>query len=339
MDAKLKETPADNTSATGSGGDLRYPIRTVAQLTGLTVDTLRTWERRHQVVVPERGAGGVRLYDEPSVQRLKLLRSLTELGYTVGQLAKREPEELRELLEKHRKLERGSQAAQLPRSVRRSLELVVFGEGVSAQLSAHVGGSADVRLRRVGSLDELHQLEGMTADALVVELELLGEQPRRTLGQLDDALRVELTVIVYQHAAQRDLEALAGPRVRLVRQPLRAVELVQLLRDAVGILPPAERRPQRSRRPRNSEATSAPQFSSAQLARLQELPSSVLCECPSHLAALVATLSSFEEYCKRCIDIVPEEQELHADILEDARHARARMEEALRKIMAHEGIS
>ena len=37
-------------------GTRQYPIRVVARMTGLTIDTLRAWERRYQAVVPARAA-------------------------------------------------------------------------------------------------------------------------------------------------------------------------------------------------------------------------------------------------------------------------------------------
>ena len=41
----------------------QYPIRAVARMTGLSLDTLRAWERRYQVVTPSRDQRG-RLYDD-----------------------------------------------------------------------------------------------------------------------------------------------------------------------------------------------------------------------------------------------------------------------------------
>jgi DNA-binding transcriptional MerR regulator/methylmalonyl-CoA mutase cobalamin-binding subunit len=63
---------------------MRYPIRAVAQMTGLTIDTLRAWERRYRVVIPERGPRG-RLYTEKQVERLLLLREAVEHGHSIGQ--------------------------------------------------------------------------------------------------------------------------------------------------------------------------------------------------------------------------------------------------------------
>lgn len=75
----------------------RYPIRAVSRLTGISVDTLRAWERRYRVVVPERDERG-RLYTEGDVERLRLLRGAVEQGHPIGRVAKFSTEELQGLL-------------------------------------------------------------------------------------------------------------------------------------------------------------------------------------------------------------------------------------------------
>lgn len=80
-----------------------YPIRTVARLTGLSVDTLRAWERRYQAVVPERGDRG-RVYTDRHIERLRLLAALVDRGHAIGSIARLSDAALR-------KLQRGSQDA------------------------------------------------------------------------------------------------------------------------------------------------------------------------------------------------------------------------------------
>jgi methylmalonyl-CoA mutase cobalamin-binding subunit len=75
----------------------RYPIRAVSRLTGLSVDTLRAWERRYGVVEPERDERG-RMYTEADVERLRLLRAAVEQGHAIGRVAPLAPGELRVLL-------------------------------------------------------------------------------------------------------------------------------------------------------------------------------------------------------------------------------------------------
>ncbi len=74
----------------------QYPIRAVAKLTGITVDTLRAWERRYQAVAPDRAARG-RLYSDADVRRLRLLRNAVEGGHAIGQVASLSDADLEDL--------------------------------------------------------------------------------------------------------------------------------------------------------------------------------------------------------------------------------------------------
>jgi DNA-binding transcriptional MerR regulator/methylmalonyl-CoA mutase cobalamin-binding subunit len=76
----------------------QYSIKAVAQATGLTVETLRAWERRYEVVRPDRDGSGRRSYSPADVARLRLLRSATELGHTISRLAPLADEELARLV-------------------------------------------------------------------------------------------------------------------------------------------------------------------------------------------------------------------------------------------------
>lgn len=79
-------------------GPGKYPIRVVARLTGIPIDTLRAWERRYGAVEPSRDDRG-RLYDDVDLQKLKLLRRLVERGHAIGRIARMEEPELSRLLE------------------------------------------------------------------------------------------------------------------------------------------------------------------------------------------------------------------------------------------------
>lgn len=75
-----------------------YRIKTVARLTGLSEAVLRTWERRYQVVSPERTAGGYRTYQEADVERLRRLRDLVEGGHAISAVAQLSDDDLAALL-------------------------------------------------------------------------------------------------------------------------------------------------------------------------------------------------------------------------------------------------
>jgi len=76
---------------------VQYPIRAVSKITGISVDTLRAWERRYNAVTPERGERG-RVYSDSHVQRLLLLQAALDRGFSIGLVANLPDEELRAML-------------------------------------------------------------------------------------------------------------------------------------------------------------------------------------------------------------------------------------------------
>jgi DNA-binding transcriptional MerR regulator/methylmalonyl-CoA mutase cobalamin-binding subunit len=72
-------------------------IKLVARRTGLSAHVIRIWEKRYGAVAPERTGTNRRLYSEEHVERLSLLRNLTQSGHSIGQVAKLPTEKLRQL--------------------------------------------------------------------------------------------------------------------------------------------------------------------------------------------------------------------------------------------------
>jgi methanogenic corrinoid protein MtbC1 len=63
-----------------------YGIKQVADLTGLTAERLRAWERRYAVVRPVRRANGYRTYTTRQVALLRVFAQLIEDGARIGDL-------------------------------------------------------------------------------------------------------------------------------------------------------------------------------------------------------------------------------------------------------------
>lgn len=80
----------------------RHPIRVVAQRTGLTPATLRAWERRYDAVEPGRSDAGQRLYSDRDLEKLTVLRSLTEAGRAISMVAALSEQEATNLLREDR---------------------------------------------------------------------------------------------------------------------------------------------------------------------------------------------------------------------------------------------
>lgn len=64
---------------------MSYRIKTASELVGVPKNTLIAWERRYQVVDPERTSSGYRVYSDADVAILKRVRELTEQGYKAGE--------------------------------------------------------------------------------------------------------------------------------------------------------------------------------------------------------------------------------------------------------------
>ncbi|MDH4334435.1 MAG: MerR family transcriptional regulator [Chloroflexota bacterium] len=58
-----------------------YTIKQAAARAAVSVPLLRAWERRYQIVEPERTAAGYRLYDETAISRLLAMRQLIDDGW------------------------------------------------------------------------------------------------------------------------------------------------------------------------------------------------------------------------------------------------------------------
>lgn len=79
-----------------------HPIAMVAKMTGVSIDTIRAWERRYRLVRPERGDGGARQYSERDVHRIALAQQATRLGHPIGSIARLSDADLERLIHQHR---------------------------------------------------------------------------------------------------------------------------------------------------------------------------------------------------------------------------------------------
>lgn len=66
--------------------DALLPIREIARLTGVNPVTLRAWERRYGLVIPQRTSKGHRLYSSDQVQRIQTIVAWLNRGVAVSQV-------------------------------------------------------------------------------------------------------------------------------------------------------------------------------------------------------------------------------------------------------------
>lgn len=178
----------------------RYPIRAVAKITGLTLDTLRAWERRYQAVVPERSDRG-RQYGTAQIERLLLLGQLVQKGHAIGGIAALSDQELRDLL------------TRLPGQL--TAESAPPKDILAPVLSAIESFDS------AGAGDELSRLAAVLA-------------PRDLVYQVAVPLMREVGIrshngtlaIAQEHLASQMLRNLLGSMMRLFRPPNPAMKMV-----------------------------------------------------------------------------------------------------------------
>jgi hypothetical protein len=297
---------------------------TAARLAGVPVATLRVWERRYGVVAAPKTATGQRLYTPHDVQRLRLLRQLTDRGHAIGTLAGLDLRALQGL----------AQEVPPPTPGMAGRTLVVVGRSAAQKLRVAAGCEPQA------VYDGLEAAEAALQDGVLAELagcdllllHLPSLQPvtaERALA-LAARLRARATAIVYSFAAQALVEQLGASGVMLKREPVTGRELSRL----VAAAPSADAHAQ-------SDAAAVPprRFTDEALAQLAEMPSSVACECPRHLAEIVQQLASFEHYSAECLSRSPADAALHRHLSALSGTARALFEQALDRVMSQEGMA
>ncbi len=201
-----------------------YSIGAVARMLGIAVATIRNWEDRYGSVVPERSAGGHRLYSRDQIEQLRfvaaeisrglsaadahrLLAEPSEGGHPLGNGGRSGGPRLLVLL-----AERDPVAADLAQFFLRT-------EGYEVSLALTVGEAEQQWL------DSRPQLA-------IVELMISGGEGSelcRRLKQHDAGAVLAISVL-----QARD-EALAAGADAFLQKPLDPLELVSTVKDLLGV--------------------------------------------------------------------------------------------------------
>jgi MerR family transcriptional regulator, light-induced transcriptional regulator len=331
----------DQTSA-GTVKNDHFQISTVSRLTGLSVHTIRAWEKRYQVVAPVRTDTKRRLYTRDDIRKLALLRSLVETGHPIGSIAGLSPDQL----VGRTGPVNGQTAAthgSSPEEITGKCRVLVVGEALiglfkaeTAELTEFEPVAMHPSLAAVPFPPRAERL-----DLILVETPSLFAETIESISKLLEQTSVQRALLVYGFAQRETLRQLLGtPRITAIRGPLRATELklaaspeihaVQARARASGIhLPPSAE---------NRDGIPPQRFSREQLARLARISTTVQCECPQHLGKLLSDLTAFEQYSAECENRSPEDARIHAFLHLSTARARALLEDALGRVLESEGI-
>jgi len=174
----------------------RYPIRAVSKLTGISIDTLRAWERRHAAVTPIRDDRG-RLYTDADIDRLRLLHRALAHGHSIGRLAPLTNEELH-----HMANESAASAALSPDQTRGT---AVDAAALAAALQSYDASAIDREMARLA--------------AVLPPLELLRNALMPLLAQVGEDWQRRRASIAQEHLMSSTTRNILGSFLRVYARP------------------------------------------------------------------------------------------------------------------------
>lgn len=299
-----------------------YRMGAVASLTGLPAGTIRAWERRYSMLSPERTDGGFRLYTELDIKRLSLIQRLRAFGEPISAIANLEMDDLRERLRQH-----SGTVVETTNSPVSSVSVMTVGLGVTAAIEiAAVKHEALTLATSARDVDELLD-SGVVAEVLVIEKGALGDEPLETFRRVMKDSRAKTALIIYDFSRSADIAALTAAGARLLRYPISPEELVQVILDQILLA-----RVQEARREIASASSTQEYdrlYADEALVKLQSVSSSIDCECPNHLSAIIRQLNAFERYSNDCLAVDPDQEQLHTTLAKTTGQARRLVEEML----------
>lgn len=313
-----------------------YRIGAVARLTGVSVETLRVWERRYRVVTPQRSEGGSRLYGEADVEKLVLIKRLVDAGHAIGTVAGLTLGQLESR-------SAGGQEIDAMMGGDRSSSIVIVGSMLPHKLTVSAGRDEDAEdeIEIAATFETLADFEAVAnkagADALVVEVPVVIEETVAQLRRLQQLGYVRRLVVVYDYGKTRSINQLESQGAIALRNPVNWSDLTRLFKSSAALRSNATAVLQKAIEAR--EPAPARQFDDRQLSLISSYSSSIECECQRHLADLVVSLSRFEVYSVECENRSERDAILHSYVHSASAHARSVLESALGKVIEEDGFT
>ena len=317
---------------------LSYPhkIGAVSNLSGVPAPTLRIWESRYDCFTPHKTEGKHRLYTDDDVLKATLLKRLTDNGHSISSVAALTCSALNELLQKQQSANQRKQLTEHPGSM---VSMAVVGLTLASRIESKkfTLGFQHHAIQVTDIYNTLSQALESTGEhkpqILLIQCNSLhaGVQVDiHRLAEMHGALQV---IVLYSFGQEPIIAAMKRCGMIVRRDPISDADLADLV-NSVLLIDPAQ-----SAVGLNS-GTLIPQrkFNDMTLMRVSGISTNVLCECPRHVAEIIAQLASFEQYSHDCLNKSSEDAHIHAYLSSVSGSARALFESALEMVAQHEGI-
>jgi len=309
-----------------------YRIGAVSKTTQIPVSTLRIWQTRYEAFTPVKTEGNQRLFAEHDVSKALLLKQLSGAGHGIGSIARLDLAQLRQLCHPDHQ-------AQAPQAIAQPVSLAVVGLGLANRIESRqfAGVLSQHRIQVTDVMDDLaaarHAPLSDKPQVLLVQVNSLQDTVLESIQALMQRQPFAQTIVLYHFAPDRVVQAmkLAGLTVR--RNPISDSELAELLQSILFV-----DRDRAQAFGHQGSVIAGRKYSDDTLRRVAGISTNVLCECPKHVAELIAQLASFEAYSQECLNQNTEDAHLHSYLRAISGSARSLFENALEKIAQHEGI-
>ncbi len=310
-----------------------YRIGVVSRLTGIPPVTIRMWERRYNVVEPDRSHGRNRLYSREDIVRLTLIKRLVDAGNAISTVANLSQTQLQERLQSH---DRSNTLAPVTDDRVGSYRVAIFGDTFAARitpLAAALHGLQVVTVQR-DYQQFLTDIASLRPEIIILEYPAVYKDTVDEVQTLLNRSGAKRILVIYGFATRNTIDRLDTGCIIPVRAPVDLPELRQLIStegkigEGGGANPYAVNHPE-SIPPRRFETDTLNQIALAS--------TTVNCECPGHLVDLITNLNAFEEYSATCKVLHEEDAAVHARLQIAAAQARALIEAGLADVVAMEG--
>lgn len=200
-----------------------FSIGAVARMLGIPVSTLRTWQDRYDVVVPERSPGGHRLYSRPQLEQLRFLCDRVSVGLSPA--------------DAHRLLQERVQAGGVLNDVNvpgggALLILLAEQDRFAAEFAEYFLRTEGYDVALVGEEDEaLAQMERKAPDAAVIDLLISSGRGLHLCAYLRH--RFDVPILAISSLELRD-EALEAGASAFLQKPIESLQLVATIKDLLG---------------------------------------------------------------------------------------------------------
>ncbi|WP_295503682.1 MerR family transcriptional regulator [Limnohabitans sp. Rim8] len=309
-----------------------YRIGAVSLATDVPVSTLRIWQTRYGAFSPVKTEGNQRLFAEHDVIKARLLKQLSGAGHGIGNIARLDLGQLRQLF--HR-----DQEAPTPQALAQPVCLAVVGLGLANRIESRPFDAvlSQHRIQVTDVFDDLaaarHAPLSDKPQVLLIKVNSLQDSVFESIQALMQRQPFAQTIVLYHFAPDKMVQTMKRAGLTVRRDPISDSELAELLQSILFV-----DRDRAQAYGHQGAVIAGRKYSDDTLRRVAGISTNVLCECPKHVAELIAQLASFEAYSHECLNKNTEDAHLHSYLRAISGSARSLFENALEKIAQHEGI-